>query len=77
MILERYLVHDGHMHHFVVTLAEAGWDVREEEDSLVVHQAHHDDWHRVERVLQRFARAAEELERAGWVERALAGTPID
>lgn len=71
MILDRYLVNEGHVHHFVVCHGAAGWDVCEEEDSKIIHQAHHDDWHRVERVVHRFEHAALTLEQAGWTEARL------
>ena len=46
-----------------------GWDVQEEEDSIVIHQVHHDDWHRVEQSIRRFDQVATALEREGWIER--------
>jgi hypothetical protein len=54
VILERHLVTQSHTHRFVVTDDAAGWDVREEEDAVTIRHAHHTDWHRVERAVQRF-----------------------
>ena len=68
MTLERYLVNQGHVHHFMVQHSTTGWDVREEEDSTIIRQAHYDDWHRVERSVQLFEQAATMLERDGWIE---------
>jgi hypothetical protein len=66
---ERYLVHEGHVHHFAVGRDETGWNVEEEEDSILIRQAHLDDWHRVERYMQSFERVALALEDDGWIER--------
>lgn len=67
-MLERYLVHQGHVHHFVIKRDVTGWDVCEEEDSTIIHRAHHHDWHRVERAVRLFEHAAIVLERDGWIE---------
>jgi hypothetical protein len=76
MMLERHLVNRGHVHHFVVRHDTTGWDVREEEDSKVIRQAHLDDWHRVERAVQLFDDAAVALERDGWIERRPERCPV-
>jgi hypothetical protein len=55
---------------FLITSAGSfGWEVREEQGSQVVSRVRYTDWHRVERARQNFARLAEALEHAGWVER--------
>jgi hypothetical protein len=46
----------------------AGWEVREEQNSLVVRIVRYDDWHRVERALLHFAREAAALRESGWIE---------
>jgi hypothetical protein len=54
---------------FVITIAgSAGWEVREEQNSLVVRQARYTDWHRVERARMAFAREAATLASSGWKE---------
>jgi hypothetical protein len=54
---------------FTITDAgDAGWEVREEEDSQIVRSIRYTDWHRVERARMHFAKTAETLEMAGWVE---------
>ena len=52
----------------IVETDDAGWEAREEEDSRVVWSARFTDWHRVERTRMNFAKAAETLEMAGWIE---------
>ncbi len=54
MIFDRQLTNRGHTYRLLVTQAIAGWDIKEEQDSVVVHVGHHDDWHRVERALRVF-----------------------
>jgi hypothetical protein len=49
-----------------VRSAASGWDVIEEEDSIVVVRVHRDDWHRVERDFLLFDLKIVEFERAGW-----------
>jgi hypothetical protein len=46
----------------------AGWQVREEQNSCVVHEICYDDWHRVERAKKSFSLRAESLTSAGWTE---------
>jgi hypothetical protein len=70
MTTERFLINQGHVHHFIVKHDATGWDVCEEEDSTVIRQVHHNDWHRVERAVMLFDHAALVLEREGWVESA-------
>ena len=48
----------------------AGWEVREEQDSRLISSRLYQDWHRVERAKQTFAREAADLRDAGWDETA-------
>jgi hypothetical protein len=66
--VDRRLIHDGHVHRFIVVEDLEGWEVREEEDSKLIRQTHHDDWHRVERDTWRFELRSQEFKRQGWVE---------
>jgi len=68
MTLYRELIHDGHVHRFIVTSQIQGWQVSEEEDSAVLHRVRRDDWHRVERDVLLFEATAASLKRAGWTE---------
>ena len=52
----------------ITDTGSSGWEVREEQDSLVVRIVRYDDWHRVERALLHFARQAVALREKGWVE---------
>ena len=58
MILERERSTAAHHHRCIVTSDASGWNVREEEDSRVVREMHHTDWHRVERALDLFEAGA-------------------
>jgi hypothetical protein len=54
---------------FIITSGgSAGWEVREERNSLVVRQARYTDWHRVERARMAFAQEAATLTSSGWKE---------
>ena len=68
MSLNRDLTNDGHVHRFVVTQNHKGWEVREEEDSIILRAAHREDWHRVERDIRLFDIRALALKGEGWVE---------
>ncbi len=68
MSLDRHLNSNGHLHRFVIERSLEGWDVREEEDSIVLRHTHRDDWHRVERDMQLFEIRALALKREGWTE---------
>ena len=68
MSLDRHFTNHGHVHRFLVANADDGWEVREEEDSAVVRQAHRRDWHRVERDVLLFEIKALALKRDGWNE---------
>lgn len=59
----------GLIRRFIITTAgNAGWEVREERNSLVVRQARYTDWHRVERARMAFAHEAATLASSGWKE---------
>ncbi len=58
MEIERVVLSNGHTRRLLVTPLSQGWEVREEEDSIVVRCVRHDDWHRVERDVHLFDVAA-------------------
>lgn len=59
----------GHIKRFTISQAGAeGWEVKVEQDSLVVRQVYYQDWHRVERAAQLMALQVSELEENGWQE---------
>jgi len=59
----------AHTKRFSITdTGSSGWEVREEQNSLVVRIVRYDDWHRVERALLHFAREAVSLRESGWIE---------
>ena len=65
----RILQNAAHVRRFTITAtSSSGWEVRDEEDSLIIKSRRYDDWHRVERARLTFAAAAENLRDAGWVE---------
>jgi hypothetical protein len=68
--IERAFVKDRHVHRFRVRRGTMGWHVREERDARVVHEAHFNDWHRVELAVRLFERTARALARDGWSELA-------
>jgi hypothetical protein len=68
MSLNRYLVNDAHERHFVVTHDTGGWNVIEKQDSTVLRRIRRRIWQGVEREIQRFGLAADELKRRGWIE---------
>ena len=51
-----------HARRLVVTADTVGWEVREEEDSVVVSRVHRSDWHRVERDILMFDMRARKLD---------------
>jgi hypothetical protein len=53
-MLTREFTQAGHTVKFVVVRTPLGWDVRQEQDSRLVKEAHYSDWHRVERAVQTF-----------------------
>ena len=68
MSFNRQLTQQEHVHAFMVLQTVDGWEVCEQEDSVILRHVQHDDWHRVERDAAVFALHARELERQGWVE---------
>ena len=69
MIFSKRLRSEDHVKEFFVDEAnERGWEVREQEDNLIVKRTWMHDWHRVENAMMRFALQAMQLQRAGWVE---------
>ena len=69
-MLNRHLVNREHSHCFVVVADANGWEVREEQDRLVVRAVHRDDWHRVERDRLLFDLKVRSLLVEGWREAA-------
>ena len=68
MIFSKRLRSQEHTKAFFVEADERGWEVREEDNHLVVKRTRMQDWHHVENAIRRFAREAAQLQRAGWVE---------
>jgi hypothetical protein len=68
MSITRELTHDGHTHTFIVTQGLDGWNLREEEDEMVLCRVHCADWRCVESDTLRFEKTATALKRAGWTE---------
>lgn len=69
-LYSRQLHLQGHSRRLVISVVHpSGWDVCEEHDRQIVRRVHYDDWHRVERARDGFARQAAELADAGWQER--------
>ncbi|HMC78404.1 MAG TPA: hypothetical protein VKH34_14750 [Vicinamibacterales bacterium] len=57
----------GHTRRFsIVERGHNGWEVRDEQDDRVLKQALYTDWHRVERALNMFTIAIDDLESRGW-----------
>jgi hypothetical protein len=48
----------GHTEQITITRRDSGWEVTETRDSTLVRAQRFSDWHRVERALQAFDRAA-------------------
>jgi hypothetical protein len=68
MSITRQLTHEGHTHTFIVTQTLDGWNLREEEDDIVLCRAHRADWRCVELETLLFEETATALKRAGWTE---------
>jgi len=56
MLIDRHIAAGKHLVHLTIDQSDAGWDVREELDSTTVRVEHYDDWHRVERAMDRLER---------------------
>jgi hypothetical protein len=67
MTLIKSLINNGHTHRFVVSPDSLGWEVREEEDAIVLWHSHRNDWHRVERDARLFDLKANSLVDEGWI----------
>ena len=67
-MLNRQLINHEHVCCFGVTADAEGWEVREEEDAVVVNVVHRHDWHRVERDRLLFDLKARSLAYAGWIQ---------
>jgi hypothetical protein len=69
LMFTKELTQGGHTRRFSITEAGAlGWELKVEQDSLVVRQVCYTDWHRVERALMRLAHQVIKLEEEGWRE---------
>ena len=53
-MLTREFVSAGRISRFTVTRCPQGWHVHEELDTTVVRSQNLEDWHRVERAIQKF-----------------------
>ncbi len=58
MVFSRSVNDHGHVHRLVVTRDLQGWEVREEQDAVVLRRARRRDWHRVESDVELFEIAA-------------------
>ena len=71
-LLATTLVRGDHVRSFEVRPARAdewfGWEASEHQDERLVQQQRYSDWHRVERILNRFTRQISELRQQGWLE---------
>jgi hypothetical protein len=61
----REFVSAGRISRFTVTRGPQGWHVREEHDTTVVRSLNLEDWHRVERAIQRFEQSRPERAKQG------------
>ena len=60
---------EGHTRRFTIGKAGSlGWELRVEEDGVVVEKVAYTDWHRVERALRTIADRISKLEDVGWRE---------
>ena len=58
---------EGHTRKFSIRdRGQGSWEVRDEQDDLVLKHAVYTDWHRVERALGMFHIAIDDLESRGW-----------
>jgi hypothetical protein len=65
---EKTLRNAEHTRRYSIRTTSSGWEVREEQDSKVVRQAHYQDWHRVERARLVFVIKFDCLRAEGWQE---------
>ena len=59
MVFQHQLVNKGHVRRLIVERNSGHWNVREEEDAMVVRETQHDDWHRVERAIRLFENSSD------------------
>jgi len=62
----RSLRNAAHTRRYSIASTESGWEVREEQDSLVVRRVAYRDWHRVERARRSIVHELHALQEAGW-----------
>lgn len=72
MFLRRHLTKNTQSRRFTVMSDHHGWEVTDEEGSMLLRRSLRQDWHRVERDMWLFHLEALAMMRAGWVE---SGTP--
>jgi len=65
---EKSLRNANHVRRYSIEATDAGWDIREEQDSRVLWQVCLTDWHRVERARRAFTLEMNDLQRQGWAE---------
>lgn len=68
MRIERSVMFQDQAIRLLVTKCDQGWQVREEQGSLVLLDVIRDDWHRVERDLRLFEMKASVLREQGWID---------
>jgi hypothetical protein len=57
-------------HYSIQPIRHAGWEVKLEEDRMLRHHMHYNDWHRVERAFELFRREVADLTAQGWIVQA-------
>ena len=57
-----------HVRRFTIHHVQPGWEVRDENDAMILKRVIYQDWHRVERAIALFERQRAALEAAGWTE---------
>lgn len=67
-MFSKSLRHRDQTRRYSIVPTTDGWDVREEQDSRVIRQAHYTDWHRVERARRAFTIEMQDLRKQGWAE---------
>lgn len=68
MSINRQLVNHEHVRRFSVTQNLRGWEVQEDEDSVVLKRVHRGNWQRVEVDVLLFEMRADSLKHEGWIE---------
>jgi hypothetical protein len=61
------LRHQLQVRRFTIRHLRPGWEVRDENDDVILKRVIYKDWHRVERAIAIFEQEEAELEAAGWV----------